>query len=37
MDLLSMNPDNRDYTDTIRKALTELAGIARRNGDFIIA
>ena len=37
MDLLILNRDNRDYTDRIRQALTELAGIARQSGDFITA
>jgi hypothetical protein len=37
MDLLTLNPDNRDYTNRIRQALIELAGIARQSGDFISA
>ena len=37
MDLWSLNPDNREYTNRIRQALTEVAGIARQSGDFISA
>ena len=37
LDLWALNPDNRHYTNTIRQALTELAGISRQSGDFIIA
>jgi hypothetical protein len=37
MDLWTLNPDNHDYTNRIRQALTELAGIAGQSGDFISA
>jgi hypothetical protein len=35
MDLLTLNADDPNYTNTIRQALSELAGIARQSGDFI--
>src|SRR2546428_9513302 len=37
MDLMALNPENREYKNRIRQPLIELAGIARRNGAFIIA
>src|SRR5262249_7938094 len=37
MELIALNPTTTTYTDKIRHALTELARIARQNGEFIIA
>lgn len=37
MDLLALSPANREYTNKIRQALTELANIARQNGQPILA
>ena len=37
MELIALNPTNEAYTDKIRHALSELARIARQNGDFLIA
>ena len=37
MDLIALNPTNGIYTNKIRRALTELAGIASQNGEIIIA
>jgi hypothetical protein len=37
MELIALHPANETYTDKIRHALTELARIARQNGEFLIA
>ena len=37
MELIALHPTNETYTDKIRHALTELARIARENGEFLIA
>jgi hypothetical protein len=37
MELIALHPSNETYTDKIRHALTELARIARQNGEFLIA
>ena len=37
MDLWTLSPDNRDYTNKIRQTLPELAGIARQSGDLVSA
>jgi hypothetical protein len=37
MELIALNPTNETYTDKIRHALSELARIARENGEFLIA
>jgi hypothetical protein len=37
MDLIALHPTNRDYTNKIRQALSELATIERQNGEFILA
>jgi hypothetical protein len=37
MELIALHPTNETYTDKIRHALTELARIARQNGEFLIA
>jgi hypothetical protein len=35
--LLAEAPANRNYSDKIRDALTELAGIVKENGEFTVA
>ena len=37
MDLIVINPDSGIYTNKIRQALAELAGIARQNGEITVA
>ena len=37
MKLIEMDPVNTDYAEKIRQALLELATIARRNGEYVIA
>ena len=37
MDLIALDPGNRDYTDKIRRPIQELAGIARQSGDLMAA
>src|SRR5258708_6519650 len=37
MELIALNPASGTYTNKIRHALTELASVARQNGEFVIA